>query len=61
MPARINMFLSNGSVISPQLQRQINQANISTVQPTSLRSSLNSPIIGRIHNTKPGCNSCGRH
>jgi len=24
-------------------------------------SSLNAPILARVHNVRPGCGSCGRH
>ena len=63
MPAKINMVLSNGNYI-PQLPRQINSASLASapiVATKSVSSSLNAPIISRIHNIRPGCGSCGRH
>jgi hypothetical protein len=61
MPQRINMLLSNGNNISPQVRSQINPANIANVQSANVATSLNSPIIARVHNVKPGCSSCGKH
>jgi hypothetical protein len=29
-------------------------------QQKSAPSALNSPMIGRIHNVRPGCGSCGK-
>lgn len=56
----MNMLLSNGNPTRAQIvTRNIaNQATISRPQPSS---ALTAPIIGRIHTTKPGCGSCGRH
>jgi hypothetical protein len=41
----------------------VNKANLSSVSPVVPKAStaLNSSIIGRIHNAKAGCGSCGRH
>ena len=62
MPAKINMVLSNGNYI-PQATRQINSASLASapIVATKSVSSLNAPIISRIHNVRPGCGSCGRH
>jgi len=63
MPAKINMVLSNGNYI-PQAHRQMNSASLASapiVATKSGASSLNAPIISRIHNIRPGCGSCGRH
>ncbi len=62
MPAKINMVLSNGNYI-PQSTRQINSASLASapIVATKSVSSLNAPIISRIHNVRPGCGSCGRH
>ena len=58
MPQRIQMSLTNPisfNIVNPSLQNsRTNQA------PSGVRS-LNSSMIGRIHNVKPGCGSCGRH
>lgn len=61
MPAKIFMKLSNGNR-PHQMPTVINTSSLSpaSVAPTNRVTSLNSPIIGRIHNVKAGCGSCGR-
>ncbi len=62
MPAKINMFLSNGNYVPQQAKKTINIANLS-VAPSQVRqvnTSLNNSMISRIHNARPGCGSCGR-
>jgi len=67
MPAKIKMFLSNGNYSNVQPKQHINidrerLENLTLLTATPKTSSLlNAPIISRIHNTKPGCGSCGRH
>ena len=63
MPAKINMVISNGNILPPQIRSVLNPNNanptlgaVTTKPPTALNSS----IIARIHNVKPGCGSCGR-
>jgi len=56
MPARMNMVISNGNLLPPQIPK----ASSSVVSTSSPSSSLNSSIIKRIHNVRPGCGSCGR-
>lgn len=55
MPAKINMFITNGNMLPPQI-------NLPQAQSLKLKASapLNSSMISRIHNTRPGCGSCGR-
>jgi hypothetical protein len=68
MPAKINMFLSNGNLnMNLNIMRSpVNSLNLAVVSdtksatPSSASSSLNKSIISRIHNVKPGCGSCGR-
>jgi hypothetical protein len=63
MPAKINMFLSNGNIIIPQqMKSSINVANFSaaTSQVKQVNTALNNSMISRIHNVRPGCGSCGR-
>lgn len=60
MPQKINMVISNNNATSFQIaqMKAINTASLAaTPKPPS---SLNAPIISRIHNVKPGCGSCGR-
>lgn len=63
MPAKISMFLSNGNIRPSQIRSMVNKANLASVSPAAPKAStaLNSSIIGRIHNAKAGCGSCGRH
>ena len=59
MPAKLNMFLSNGNQTRAQIVTR-DLANLAAV-PKKNPTALNAPIISRIHNVKPGCGSCGRH
>ena len=67
MPAKINMFLINPNYVHPQFTSPINVANLATapgstaVASKSAPTSLNAPILARVHNVRPGCGSCGRH
>jgi len=56
MPEKINMFITNGNIIPPPLILPQNQV----IKPRAVNSSLNSSMITRIHNVRPGCGSCGR-
>jgi|LauGreDrversion4_2_1035121.scaffolds.fasta_scaffold274665_5 hypothetical protein len=57
MPAKINMFISNGNPTAAQLQAiQVTDAKPVPKAPSALSASM----IGRIHNVKPGCGGCGR-
>jgi len=64
MPAIIKMRLLNGNPM-PQQLAAFSKSNMSPVPQNlpakSNTSSLHSSMIGRIHNVKPGCGSCGRH
>lgn len=56
MPQKIFMVLPrNGSVPFPQPSN--NNVNLGS---TPTNTSLQSSMISRIHNLKPGCGSCGR-
>jgi hypothetical protein len=59
MPQRLNMFITNGNIIPPQIKAQINTANLANIVAQK-SSALNSSMISRIHNVRPGCGSCGR-
>ena len=52
------MFISNGNSISSQIT-QMSSASLATSN-TNKPSALNSSMITRIHNVRPGCGSCGR-
>lgn len=63
MPARINMFLSNGNP-PPAMLKQINATNLGTTPSMAspkAPSAINAPMLARVHNVRPGCGSCGRH
>jgi hypothetical protein len=52
------MNITNGNSRIRALQTQVSFMSIPTpIAPTALNAS----IIARIHTTKPGCSSCGRH
>lgn len=62
----MNMFITNGNY-RPQQVKNVNPPSVVSASlavtsksvPTP-SSSLTSSIIGRIHNAKSGCGSCGR-
>ena len=57
MPAKINMFITNGNIFPPQFSAP----QIQQVPKLNTNSKpLNSGMISRIHNVRPGCGSCGR-
>jgi hypothetical protein len=57
MPQRIQMNIINTN----SRTLQINNSNNQNTNKVTMPSSLNSAMIGRIHNIRPGCGSCGRH
>jgi len=64
MPQKINMIITNGNP-PPMVQRTL-LYNASLAASPSMASpkapsSLNAPILARVHNVRPGCGSCGRH
>lgn len=62
MLRKINMVISNGNQ-QPVLQRPVNTSGLANPPAVSniKLTPLNGSIIGRIHNAKSGCGSCGRH
>jgi hypothetical protein len=62
MPAKINMLITNGNYV-PMQTRAINTASLASLSSVVPKPSpaLNSSMLGRIHNAKAGCGSCGRH
>jgi len=64
MPQKINMIITNNNV-RPVVHKQIhNTASLAAYPSMSAPkapSSLNAPILARVHNVRPGCGSCGRH
>jgi hypothetical protein len=61
MPQKIKMFISNGTPSYSQLLAMQNaDKKLSKQQRLAAPSALSAPIISRIHNVRPGCNSCGK-
>jgi hypothetical protein len=60
MTQKINMMLNNGGLSKAQIAAIFRSRNAQNQKPTSRGIALNSSIIGRIFNAKPGCGSCGK-
>lgn len=58
MPAKIFMRLNNGNYTQKELAAF--QAKMAPIAKPKGSSALNSSIVGRIHNVRPGCGSCGK-
>ena len=54
------MMLNNGGLSKAQIAAIFRSRNAQNQKPTSRGIALNSSIIGRIFNAKPGCGSCGK-
>lgn len=52
------MSLNNGNYTKTQLAAY--QANLAATPKPKTAQALNSSIVGRIHNVRPGCGSCGK-
>jgi len=65
MPQKIHMFISNGNTPSFVQKQILNTPSLAAASPSMAAprapSSLNAPILARVHNVRPGCGSCGRH
>ena len=57
----MKMFLPNGTSTSAQLAALTNSVNLGSVAKPNPNTPLNTSMIGRIHNAKSGCGSCGRN
>ena len=58
MPVKLNMVLHNGSV--PRVSySQIISKSASAIKPT-MKSSLKTNMIQRVHTATPGCSACGK-
>jgi hypothetical protein len=51
----LNMSLSSVINYKPNYRPPLVQTTINKINPT-----LNASMIGRIHNARPGCGSCGK-
>lgn len=56
---RMNMNISRLNYTRSPLKTIANQTNIAPV-PKKAPATLNSPMVSRIFNVKPGCGSCGK-
>jgi hypothetical protein len=59
MPAIVKMSLSNGNPTTSQLAMLARTVN-KQASVVKTATPLSSPMVGRIHNVRPGCGSCGR-
>jgi len=59
MPAKIFMRLDNSNYTRKQLAAYHAKMVAVAPKPKAVKG-LNSSIIDRIHNVRPGCGSCGR-
>ena len=57
MPQKIHMQIFNSNN-NAQIYNKMNAAI--SAKKMNIPSSMNSPMISRIHLSKPGCGSCGR-
>jgi hypothetical protein len=60
MPKKMSMMLNNGGYSKIQLAAMFRARNTQIQKPKSRGIALNSSIIGRIFNARPGCGSCGK-
>ena len=59
MPAKVSMSLNNGNYTPAQLK--VLTAHLAPVPPKKpMALNMNSSIVQRIHNVRPGCGSCGK-
>ncbi len=62
MPQKIKMILTNSN--QPRVNLiQMNTSSLSSspsMSSSKAPTALNSPILARVHNVRPGCGSCGR-
>lgn len=56
---RMQMFIPKGAN-TPTQMRAPASSNVA-VAPKSIPMSFKSAMIQRVHTSKPGCGSCGRH
>ena len=58
MPQKILMSLNNGNYSRAYIAAY--QASLAPAPKPKGSSALNASIVGRIHNVRPGCGSCGK-
>ena len=58
MPSLIKMSLNNGNLANVQFEA-LTRAKLAAVPVAKKNVTLKAPMIGRVHNVRPGCGSCG--
>ena len=58
MPSPIKMSLTNGNLAQVQFEA-LTRSRLAAVPVPKKNAPLKAPMIGRIHNVRPGCGSCG--
>ena len=59
MPRKIQMYITNNHQI-PRFAPNVNNTQVEIYTSKNTGGLKASSIIGRIHNVKPGCGSCGK-
>jgi hypothetical protein len=60
MPQKITMNLQQSHNHNSDALRYVETFNKIQALQSAKNTSLKTPMIGRIHNIRPGCGSCGR-
>ena len=60
MPQKINMNLNTNNYSSIQYTQYMESLNHLQKVAQPKQTSLKTAMIGRIHNVRPGCGSCGK-
>jgi len=58
---RINMNLNLAHSNNMNQAILTNLVKNQQIQQAKAPTALNSPMISRVHNVRPGCGSCGKH
>jgi len=58
MPSPIKMTLTNGNLANVHFAA-LTRSKLAAVPTPAKNVTLKSPMIGRVHNVRPGCGSCG--
>jgi hypothetical protein len=62
MPQKITMSLNNNNSTSQYIasMNHLQKTSAAAAAKPVKNGSLKTPMIGRIHNVRPGCGSCGK-
>ena len=58
MPSPIKMSLTNGNLAQVQFEA-LTRSRLAAVPVPKKNAAVKAHMIGRIHNVRPGCGSCG--